>query len=127
MKKTALILFAFIALSFIGNAQTQAETKTKGWYIEDARFPKYIGRPGKISYRYDKVGRQTLLFMVNSDSVVSIQLSGYDNVGNLKEKNTLVLTKDKNNPERYNCKACYFTPEEFKKVTENIFDQLEQK
>lgn len=125
MKKAALILFACIAFSCIGNAQT--ETKTKGWYIEDARFPKYIGRPGKISYRYDKMGRQTLLFMVNSDSIVSIQLSGYDNVGNLKEKNTLVLTKDKNNPERYNCKACYFTSQEFQKIVENIFDQLEQK
>lgn len=120
MKKTALILFACIAFSFIGNAQT--ETRTKGWSIETDKFNHYGA--DKIHYRRDKLNRMVLQFTKKEDRI-DIFLVMYDTYGNIMN-HPFTLIKDKENPIKYNC-DCSYTAAEFNEVKEKLLDALDNK
>ena len=122
-----VLLIAAYLLPVVSSAQTPVKSKVQ--YIETTKYAKYAPK-GPVTkntqYRYDAVN-QRLLEFVHTGDTINIQLFEYDAAGNLIERTSLSLVKDKKIPDRYNCPDCNFTSTKLAEIKQKIANRLNNK
>ncbi len=120
----------FIALIIIFSCTTKSfaqKKKEKALYVYAPEFSQYTPKEGcNIRYQHDNNGRTNLVFTSYGDTLIQVEYFNRDRVGNIVDKMSLQLKKDKKVLGRYNCEYCNnLTKKELKEMVGKTLSRLD--